>query len=78
MRINMRVVLASAHDSMLLQERMPRVIDIINTYMREIRIDDLKEREGLSRLRQEILRHTAEALRPANIRDVIFVDLDLQ
>lgn len=57
---------------------MPRVIDHCQVYLRELRPDDLRGSAGALRLRQELRRRIAMAIAPAEVRDVLFVDLLVQ
>ncbi|MGZ9034768.1 MAG: flagellar basal body-associated FliL family protein [Rhodospirillales bacterium] len=57
---------------------MPRIIDHCQVYLRELRPDDLRGSAGTLRLRQELRRRIAIAIAPAEIRDVLFVDLLVQ
>lgn len=57
---------------------MPRIIDHCQIYLRELRPDDLRGSAGTLRLRQELRRRIAIAIAPAEIRDVLFVELLVQ
>lgn len=57
---------------------MPRIIDQCQVYLRELRPDDLRGSAGTLRLRQELRRRIAIAIAPAEVRDVLFVDLLVQ
>jgi flagellar FliL protein len=57
---------------------MPRIIDHCQVYLRELRPDDLRGSAGTLRLRQELRRRIAMAVAPAEIRDVLFVELLVQ
>ena len=57
---------------------MPRVIDNFQTYLRELRIDDLKGSAGMYRLREELLVRVNAAAAPAKITDVLFKEMLVQ
>ena len=57
---------------------MPRIIDHCQVYLRELRPDDLRGSAGTLRLRQELRRRIAVAIAPAEVRDVLFVNLLVQ
>ena len=61
-----------------LEEVMPRIIDNFQTYLRELRIEDLKGSAGLQRLREELLLRVNTAARKANVRDVLFTQMLVQ
>jgi len=56
----------------------PRVIDTFQTYLRELRLEDLKGSAGLYRLREELLLRINAAVSPANIDDVLFQEMLVQ
>ena len=57
---------------------MPRVIDNFQTYLRELRLDDLKGSAGMYRLREELLVRVNAAAAPAKIKDVLFKEMLVQ
>lgn len=57
---------------------MPRIVDHCQVYLRELRPDDLRGSAGTLRLRQELRRRIAIAIAPAEVRDVLFVELLVQ
>lgn len=56
----------------------PRVIDHFQTYLRELRVDDLKGSAGIYRLRQELVRRVNAAAYPVKVRDVLFQEILIQ
>lgn len=61
-----------------IQKAMPRIIDNFQTYLRELRIEDLKGSAGLYRLREELLLRVNAAVAPARITDVLFKEMLVQ
>ncbi|MBL8670238.1 MAG: flagellar basal body-associated FliL family protein [Alphaproteobacteria bacterium] len=57
---------------------MPRIKDTLNIYLRELRLDDLRDRGGLSRLRQEMLIQLSNTLRVVQVKDLLFKDVNVQ
>ena len=55
LKIRISLELASARDKAKMDTIMPRVIDNFQTYLRELRITDLKGSAGMYRLREELL-----------------------
>jgi len=56
----------------------PRIIDTFQTYMRELRPEDLKGSAGLYRLREELLIRVNATVSPVKVDDVLFRDLLVQ
>ena len=78
LKIRISLELASARDKAKMDTIMPRVIDNFQTYLRELRIDDLKGSAGMYRLREELLVRVNAAAAPAKITDVLFKEMLVQ
>ncbi len=61
-----------------IQRLEPRVIDILQVYFRELRLDDLRDSRGIPILRHEILKRINAAIRPAEISSVLLNELLIQ
>lgn len=69
---------ASQEDLKRVQEMQPRIIDDVNTYMRELRASDLGGSSGLERLREELLRRINKAVSPSVVNNVLFKEVIVQ
>ena len=78
LKIRISLELAKAEDIPRIESVMPRIIDNFQTYLRELRIDDLKGSAGMYRLREEMLRRVSAASAPAEIKDVLFKEMLVQ
>ncbi len=56
----------------------PRVIDQFQTYLRELRIKDLRGSAGIYRLQMELLWRVNQAAAPVKIKDVLFQEILIQ
>ena len=61
-----------------IQEAMPRIVDYSQTYLRELRPEELHGSAGSVRLREELLRRIQAAVAPSPINDVLFSELLMQ
>ena len=61
-----------------LQVIQPKVMDVINTYVRELRPGDLKGSAGIQRLREEIMMRINKTLDPDEISNVLFKEILIQ
>jgi flagellar FliL protein len=61
-----------------LDTMLPRVLDNFQTYMRELRLEDLNGSAGLFRLKQEMLSRINRAVDPVQVSDVLFSELLVQ
>lgn len=61
-----------------IKPNMPRVSDIFQTYMRELRAGDLNGSAGLFRLKEELTRRVNVAVAPQQISAVLFKEIVVQ
>ena len=57
---------------------MPRLQDMMQTYMREMRPDELRGSAGTYRLREELIARANTAAAPAKVSDVLFTQMLIQ
>jgi len=57
---------------------MPRVSDIFQTYLRELRATDLNGSAGLFRLKEELTRRVNTAIAPVQVNAVLFKEIVVQ
>ena len=57
---------------------MPRVTDIFQTYLRELRPSDLNGSAGLFRLKEELTRRVNAAVAPNQVSAVLFKEIVVQ
>jgi flagellar FliL protein len=62
----------------LIKPTMPRVTDIFQTYLRELRSSDLNGSAGLFRLKEELTRRVNAAIAPAAVNAVLFKEIVIQ
>ena len=57
---------------------LPRVVDQFQTYLRELRVEDLSGSAAMFRLKEELLRRVNMAVEPVEIKDVLFKEMIVQ
>lgn len=57
---------------------MPRLTDIFQTYLRELRITDLSGSAGLFRLKEELTKRVNAVIAPAQVNAVLFKEVVVQ
>jgi flagellar FliL protein len=77
-KVRARIELARPEDAALVQAAMPRLQDLFQTYLREMRPDELRGSAGTWRLREELLARANLALAPTRVVDVLFTELLMQ
>ena len=65
-------------DKKKLEAVMPRIIDKFHTYLRELRVEDLRGSAGLYRLREELLTRANAVADPVQVTDVLFQEMLVQ
>ena len=57
---------------------MPRITDVFQTYLRELRAADLNGSAGLFRLKEELTRRVNTAVSPSQVNAVLFKEIVVQ
>ena len=73
-----RIEVASPEDADRVRQAIPRLQDLFQTYLREMRPDELRGSAGLYRLREELIARADAAAAPARITDVLFIQMLIQ
>jgi flagellar FliL protein len=77
-KLKARLQLAKAADQAVVSAAMPRILDLFQTYLREMHPDELRSSSGTYRLREEMIARANLAARPARIVDILFEELLVQ
>ena len=78
LKIRISLELESDQDVPLLEDRMPRVIDHFQVYLRELRQEDIDGSAGMFRLKEELLRRVNASVAPVHVKDILFRELLVQ
>jgi flagellar protein FliL len=78
--LKVKVVLELKEEKQIeeIKPSMPRVTDIFQTYMRELRPTDLTGSAGLFRLKEELTRRVNNAVAPVKVSAVLFKEIVVQ
>jgi flagellar FliL protein len=77
-RIKARLELADRADEATVKAASPRIQDLFQTYLRDMRPEELRGSAGTYRLREELLTRVNIALAPARATDILFIELLVQ
>ncbi len=77
-KLKAKLELGRKEDLVTVQNAMPRVVDLFQGYLREMRPEELRGSAGTYRLREELVSRTNIAAAPAKIVDVLLVELLVQ
>lgn len=78
LKLSISIEIPAKEDEVKLEAVMPRITDHFQTYLRELRVDDLRGSAGIYRLRQELLARVKAAADPVEVRDVLFREILVQ
>ena len=78
LKIKVALEIPTKKDVANIQALMPRVVDNFQTYLRELRLDDLRGSAGMYRLREELLTRINVAVQPSKVSAVLFKEMLVQ
>jgi len=78
LRLKVQLELQSEEDKLQVEKVMPRVVDQFQTYLRELRVSDLRGSAGIYRLQMELLSRVNAAAFPTEVKDVLFQEILIQ
>jgi flagellar FliL protein len=78
LKVRVNLELDSADDVPQIERVMPRIMDHFQIYLRELRMEDINGSAGTFRLREELLKRVSASAKPAQINDVLFVEMITQ
>jgi flagellar FliL protein len=78
--LKVRIVLEVKEEKQIetIKPTMPRITDIFQTYLRELRASDLSGSAGLFRLKEELTRRVNAAISPGQVNAVLFKEIVVQ
>ena len=77
-KLKAKLELSRPEDQAAIQAAMPRVLDLFQSYLREMRPEELRGTAGTYRLREELVARTNIAAHPAHVLNVLFTELLVQ
>ncbi|HEX4369306.1 MAG TPA: flagellar basal body-associated FliL family protein [Rhodopila sp.] len=77
-KLTARIEVPNPGDVDKVKAALPRVVDLMQTYLREMRPEELRGSAGTYRLREELLVRAATAAAPAKVSDVLFTQMLVQ
>lgn len=78
LRLSVQLELKNATDQAAVEKVLPRVVDQFQTYLRELRMSDLRGSKGIYRLQMELLSRVNQAAAPVQVKDVLFQEILIQ
>lgn len=78
LRLTVQLELEDPSEKENVEAVIPRVVDQFQTYLRELRVRDLRGSAGVYRLQMELLWRVNQAVEPVEIKDVLFQEILIQ
>jgi flagellar FliL protein len=77
-KLSARIEVPKPEDADKVKSALPRIQDVMQTYLREMRPEELRGSAGTYRLREELIVRANAAVAPAKIGDVLFTQMLVQ
>lgn len=77
-RLKAQLILANAADKAAVTAAEPRIEDLFETYLRDMRPEELRGSAGSYRLREELIARANIAVAPAKVSEILFIELLVQ
>jgi flagellar FliL protein len=77
-KLSARIEVPNPGDVDKVKAALPRVVDLMQTYLREMRPEELRGSAGTYRLKEELLVRASTAAAPAKVSDVLFTQMLVQ
>lgn len=78
MKLKVTLEVDNENDKQVLVQLAPRIRDVFQVYLRELRPSDMQGSVGLYRLKEELLYRINKLVYPAKIKDILFKDVLVQ
>jgi flagellar FliL protein len=77
-KLQAKLEVSKQEDADKVKQAMPRLQDMFQTYLREMRPEELRGSMGTYRLREELLGRANVAVAPTRVNDVLFTQMLIQ
>lgn len=78
LKLSVALELDKAEAKASIEPVLPRIIDQFQTYLRELRVEDIRGSAGVMRLKEELLRRVNLAVAPTPVHDVLLKEMIVQ
>ena len=78
LKLSVSLELDKAEAKAAIEPVLPRIIDQFQTYLRELRVEDIRGSAGVMRLKEELLRRVNLAVAPTPVHDVLLKEMIIQ
>lgn len=78
LKVSLKIELESDIDQKKIEPLLPRVVDQFQTYLRELRLEDLRGTSGIYRMKIELLSRVRAVAPTVKVRDILFQEILVQ
>lgn len=78
LKMSIALEVADASVAAAIQPNLPRVLDLFQVYLRELRAQDLEGSQGIYRLKEELLKRINLAVHPSRVNRILFKEIIVQ
>jgi len=78
LRVKVVLEIKEAKEAEAIKPNLPRVTDLFQTYLRELRPSDINGSAGLFRLKEELTKRVNNAVAPQQVSAVLFKEVVVQ
>ena len=78
LKLQFNIVLTNAEDVPKMDARLAHILDNCQSYLRELRVEDLKGSAGMYRMREGVLLRVRASVAPVQVLDVLFKQVLVQ
>lgn len=78
LKLVLSLELATAEDQALVEAQLPKITDEFQTYLRQLRLEDLRGSVGTYRLKEALLLRVNQVVQPVESKDVLIKEMLIQ
>jgi flagellar protein FliL len=78
LKLVLSLEIASEEDKAVVEAQLPKITDEFQTYLRQLRLEDLRGSIGTYRLKEALLLRTNQIVQPVEVKDVLLKEMLVQ
>lgn len=78
LKLVLSLEIASEENKAVVEAQLPKIIDEFQTYLRQLRLEDLRGSVGTYRLKEALLLRTNQIVQPVEVKDVLLKEMLVQ
>lgn len=78
LKLVLSLEIATPEDQVIIEGKLPKIIDEYQTYLRQLRLEDLRGSVGTYRLKDSLLLRANQVVQPIEVKDVLIKEMLVQ